>query len=287
MWPVFNDFEIERVDGELHIFALPKPHPGTQADDDGGGFLELHRRVKMWYAPLTRYPDLFIRFARLYPGQRVLKEDEMLEIAFGWARNYGILGVEGVDPSADRDKRRSGRRENVATFMQEVKTAAFVLDAFIAVNSDDPETMLDCVLRNWATTPRIQEDLQVLSPVETKFMLAHNVRERVGQYLERDCYPALHDMFGRFSQGWGFRSLLGAMYLQMMFYILEPKMLRWCKATDCDELVTFEGGTGAEGLSKGARGKYRTRGDKEYCSKACAERMRYRRKKNREPADTR
>ena len=25
MWPVFKDFEIERVDGELFIFARPSP----------------------------------------------------------------------------------------------------------------------------------------------------------------------------------------------------------------------------------------------------------------------
>jgi hypothetical protein len=57
-------------------------------------------------------------------------------------------------------------------------------------------------------------------------MFTANVVELVGGYVERDCYPMLRYIIGNISQGWGFRSLLGAMYLQMMFYILEPEMLR-------------------------------------------------------------
>lgn len=270
MWPVFDDFEIERVDGELYIFAPAEPHPALSVNPDRG--------AKLLYAPLRRYPDLFVRFARLHPGQKALTEDEMLDITLGWVGTYGMLGVEGIDPPAYRGKRRSGRRENVAIFMKEVKRAAFVLDAFVAISSDDPDTMLDCVVRHWATTPRMEADLQALSPVETKLMLTHNIKERVGQYLEQDCYPALHDLFGSLSQGWGFRSLLGAMYLQMMFYVLEPEMIRWCKATDCNQMVTFDDGTAPESPHKGARGTYRTRADKEYCSKACAQRIRDRKK---------
>lgn len=202
-------------------------------------------------------------------------------MALGWARNYGILGVEGIDPPADGGKQRSGRRENVVTFVKEVKRAAYVLDAFVAASSDDPEMMRACLELHWPATPRIQEDLQGLSFEEMKGTLALHVEKRVGQYLEHECYPALHDMGVRFSQGWGFRSLLGAMYLQMMFYLLEPEMLRWCKATDCNQIVTFEDGTAPESPRKGARGKYRTRRDKEYCSDACAQRMRDRRNKNR------
>jgi hypothetical protein len=115
-------------------------------------------------------------------------------------------------------------------------------------------------------------------------MLIANVVELVGGYVEPDCYPTLRNVGGSTSQGWGFRSLLGAMYLQMMFYILEPEMLRWCKATDCNQIVTFEEGTAPESPRKGARGKYRTRGDKEYCSKACAERMGHRRRNTRNRA---
>jgi hypothetical protein len=267
MWPVFKDFEIERVDGELFIFASPKPDPMTQAENFRGDFVELDSGFDRFYAPLTRYPDLFVRFARLYPEKKTLSEDEMLEMALGWARAYGILGVEGIDPPAHHGKRRSGRKESITTFVREAKTAAFVLDAFEAASSDALEYIRELPLER------------------SRGMLTANVVELVGGHVAPDCYPTLRNVFGNTSQGWGFRSLLGAMYLQMMFYILEPEMLRWCKATDCNQIVTFEEGTAPESPRKGARGKYRTRGDREYCSKACAERMRYRRKKNRQRVD--
>jgi hypothetical protein len=283
MWPVFEDLEAERVDGELFIFAPPKPHPGTQDDRVRGDWVEQDSGFDQFYAPLTRYPDLFVRFARLYPGKNALTEDEMLEMALGWASTYGILGVEGIDPSAYHGKRRSGRRENVTTFIREAKTAAFVLAAFEAANSDNPEMVRKCAEQYW---PAALEYIHELPLERSRNMLTANMVELVGGYVEHDCYPTLRNVFGSTSQGWGFRSLLGAMYLQMMFFILEPEMLRWCKATDCNQIVTFEEGTAPESPRKGARGNYRTRGDKVYCSKACGERMRYQKKK-RKRGDTR
>jgi hypothetical protein len=281
MWPVFEDFETERVDGELFIFAPPKHHLGTLDDRVRGDWVEQDSGFDQFYAPLTRYPDLFVRFARLYPGKEALTEDERLEMALGWARTYGILGVEGIDPLAHHGKRRSGRRENVTTFVREAKTAAFVLAAFEAASSDNPEMVRKCAEQHW---PAALEYIHELPLERSRDMLTANVVELVGGYVEHDCYPTLRNVFGSTSQGWGFRSLLGAMYLQMMFYILEPEMLRWCKATDCNQIVTFEEGTAPESPRKGSRGKYRTRGDKEYCSKACAERMGYRRRNTRNRA---
>ncbi len=278
MWPVFKDFEIERVEGELFVFAPLKPHPLTQAENVRGDFVELDCRFDRFYAPMTDYPDLFIRFARLYAKRKTLTEDEILEMALGWVSDYGILGIEGIDPPAFRGKRRSGRRENVATFAREAKRAAFVLDAFEAASSDNQEMVRKCAEQHW---PAAMADIRALPLERSRDMLTANVAELVGEYVERDCYPKLLDVGSNISQGWGFRSLLGAMYLQMMFYMLEPEMLRWCKATDCNQIVTFEEGTAPESPQKGARGKYRTRGDKEYCSKACAQRMRDRRKNNR------
>ena len=253
----------------------------TQAENVRGDFVELDSGFDRFYAPLTRYPDLFVRFARLYTGKKALTEDEMLEMALGWARAYGILGVEGIDPPAHHGKRRSGRRESVTTFVREAKTAAFVLDAFEAASSDNPEMVRKGAEQHW---PGALEYIHEIPLERSRDMLTANVVEVVGGYVEPDSFPTLRTVFGSTSQGWGFRPLLGAMYLQMMFYILEPEMLRWCKATDCNQIVTFEEGTAPDSPRKGARGKYRTRGDKEYCSKACAETMGYRRRNTRNRA---
>lgn len=42
-----------------------------------------------------------------------------------------------------------------------------------------------------------------------------------------------------FEQGWGFRSLLRAMYLQMMLYMKNGGEGRRCKQPNCYRLVTF------------------------------------------------
>ena len=79
--------------------------------------------------------------------------------------------------------------------------------------------------------------------------------------LERDCYPKLYyqvpedtgEMAG-FALSWGFRSLLGAMYLQLAWRIKS----RQCEAPGCNKII---------GLHE--------RSDKIVCSDRCAERRRY------------
>src|SRR5215203_2691354 len=143
----------------------------TQAENVRGDFVELDSGFDRFYAPLTRYPDLFVRFARLYTGKKALTEDEMLEMALGWARTYGILGVEGIDPSAHYSKRRKGRRENVTTFVREAKTAAFVLAAFEAASSDNPEMVRKCAEQYW---PAALEYIHKLPLDRSRGMLTAN-----------------------------------------------------------------------------------------------------------------
>jgi hypothetical protein len=202
----------------------------------------------------------------------------MLEMVLGWVKNYGILGVGGIDSPAYRGKRRRGCRESVAAFATEVRRAALVLDAFEAISSDYPSEMVHNFFR------RHVPELASWPLDEMKGMLAPNLATLINEYVEKECYPIFRRTLAQgtpdslFSMHWGFKSLLGAMYLQMMFYTLEPGMLRWCKATDCNNIITFEKGTAPKSPRKGARGKYRTRADKEYCSSACAQRMRDRSK---------
>ena len=54
------------------------------------------------------------------------------------------------------------------------------------------------------------------------------VNELVGRQVCRECFPVLYHQYRKepkqtlgFFQGWGCRSLLGAMYLQMMMYMTE------------------------------------------------------------------
>jgi hypothetical protein len=66
--------------------------------------------------------------------------------------------------------------------------------------------------------------------------VANTVQERVAQYA----YPALYQQpGGNFVQGWDFRNLLGAMWLQMFFLLCSDRE-RWCKNPECNNIIAFE-----------------------------------------------
>jgi hypothetical protein len=103
------------------------------------------------------------------------------------------------------------------------------------------------------------------------------VGDRVGSYVGNECYPVLYRTFDKdngrtlgFEQAFGFHSRLGAMYLQMMWLLIEGGSARRCERPGCVRIITFEPSQLPEDWTrKGARGKYRTRKDKKYCSNAC------------------
>jgi hypothetical protein len=117
---------------------------------------------------------------------------------------------------------------------------------------------------------------------EDALRLAH---DRVGNKVSAECYPVLYRQFLResgetvgFFQGWGFHSLLGGMYLQMAWLMTEGSNVRRCKGPGCFRIITFdspEQPIADPGLKKNARGKYRTRRDKEFCGRNCKEKWRY------------
>lgn len=56
------------------------------------------------------------------------------------------------------------------------------------------------------------------------------VEETVQRKLEQRCYPVLVGDLGSYQQGWAFDSLLGAMWLQMMWLMLgSVRRCDWCK----------------------------------------------------------
>lgn len=79
------------------------------------------------------------------------------------------------------------------------------------------------------------------------------VAETVTFKVENTCYPTVVGSPGSYKQGWGFKSLLGAMWLQMMWLMLaENNQCRWCG-------YFFE----------------RTRADKRFCNADCRQRWNY------------
>jgi hypothetical protein len=57
------------------------------------------------------------------------------------------------------------------------------------------------------------------------------VGDAVNRKLEKHCYPIIQgDAPGSYEPGWVFKSLLGAMWLQMMFLMREDRRCWWCAA---------------------------------------------------------
>jgi hypothetical protein len=55
------------------------------------------------------------------------------------------------------------------------------------------------------------------------------VGDAVNRKVENYCYPIMQgDAPGSYKLGWGFRSLLGAIWLQMMFLMHKDRRCRWC-----------------------------------------------------------
>jgi hypothetical protein len=284
-WPVFGDFEVEHGkdalgNDDVFLYApfrplLPEPERvpafGDFPQDDG---------LKRVYAPLRDVPDLFLRFAGL-ARKGPLSGDEALAMMQEWVTTYGVLGIEGVDlpETPSRSKHLQGRRESLTAFAKAVREAAKCLELYEAANAPggpDAE-VLD---RYRASGDSLQHKREWALTVVERIVSAH---------VSADCHPVLYRTITKgkdgegvasheqetlgFEWGWGFVSLLGAMYLQMMLYMDEGGVGRRCKRPYCNRLVTFEPSQAAEGMGmrKGARGKYRTRKDKEFCSKACAQ----------------
>jgi hypothetical protein len=219
------------------------------------------------YAPLRDAPDLFLRFAGLARKGQISRE-EALAVMLKWVTTYGVLGLED----------RQGRRESLVVFSQAVKDAAKCLELYEAATAPDgPDA--DVLERYRASGDTLSKKK------EWALIVAGDI---VADHVMTECYPRLYRRVekgvGRgigwtanetvgFAQGWGFHSLLGAMYLQMMLYITEGGGGRRCKRPGCYKFVTFEPPQPPDhpGTRKGVRGKYRTRKDKVFCSKACSQ----------------
>jgi hypothetical protein len=299
-WSVYEHFETERQEfwdeGEklyedVFLYAPFRPTP----IEPGTIGVPQDRNLKRTYAPLRDVPDLFLRFAGLRSKGRI-SQDKAVGAMRDWATTYGVLGLKGliypdeipVDVAGNRS-----RRESLLGFTQSVREAAQCLELYEAATV----RVEDYRSQNRAERRRVKA---VSDTLENYGADGNTLREKqewayvvsgdiVGKHVRNECYPELYRTVERgedgkarfwyeqrtigFQQGWEFRSLLGAMYLQMMLYMIGGGEGPRCKRPDCYRTVTFSPPqpAGDPGLKKGVRGKYRTRKDKEFCSKACAQ----------------
>jgi hypothetical protein len=243
-WDRFHYFEtVEETEDDVRVYARhDDPLRGaSKGRSYSGEWLFEDYNSKGPYAPLRDEPDLFVKFASLAsedPGTRDGRKGIMLE----WIKEYGVLGLSADDHSG----LRSTRYERLKPFWDEVRWAAHCMDLYEAATG--PARVLKRLSLPGKTVAEKRKSAVV------------SLRNKVGNILKRDCYPKLcYQVLENTGEGadfalsWGFRSLLGAMYLQMAWRIKS----RQCEAPGCNNII---------GLHK--------RSDKIVCSRRCAERRR-------------
>jgi hypothetical protein len=259
-WVVFRDFEIvEKTEDNVRVCAkwrdpgLPRPRKlpdGREVQSYSGEWAFKDDNAARVYAPLQEEPDLFLRFASLAEQDPGIEDrDGRLEITMKWIKTYGVLGLTYENGSKHElvYGLRSDRRENLLLFWREVHRAADCITLYQAGTA--PARMLK------------HSNIHGKTTAEKRKSAAQLLSSQLGSKLEHECYPKLYYEVLRetgephnVGLSWGFRSLLGAMYLQLVWRIKS----RQCQAPGCNNII---------GLDR--------RSDAETCSQRCKERRRY------------
>ncbi len=290
LWLVYDEYELKcNADGDRYVARAGK----------GGLDIEAAQPV-FAYLPLVNHMDLFLRFARLKPevpslglswsasltgyphifddyDYSKLDTDKNAETALGWARDNGVLGLaSGSLPRRGGEpvKRSGGNpdggpEEKVWRFVVESLIANRTLRLYEAATSPDPAGSV------WTIEKELSGDH---SPEHARRTALDDVSRTVETMLEGRCYPTLRRRKDGIVQGWGFESLLGAMWLQMMWLVSADGEVRRCKRGLCNRVVTIEMPDPDELTYKSTyRGekewliptKHKTHKNKQYCSDSC------------------
>jgi hypothetical protein len=182
-----------------------------------------------------------------------------------WAEKFGVLGLDPPDkpifsqpssthvtaeylgrswlpqkPRGRRNTAHGGRHESVDNFAFEAWEAYIVLRLYESVRSQEvvdapsairfmpPDDQVDVPISgrvSWTKKHFYSED-----PELTRMWALGIVDDAVNRKIENYCYPIIKGAPSSYEQVWGFKSLLGAMWLQMMFLMLADRRCRWCHA---------------------------------------------------------
>jgi hypothetical protein len=245
-WLVYAHYEIVQDKAGNRYVRAPEPN-----------------RVKKVLHPLSRVSaDLFLRFAGLVEEFSMDKEPDTpgnAQAAKSWAEAYGVLGFNPPDMSlirlensqrvtADylgmpwrgdvvmgrRNTAHGGRpNESVENFALAAWEAHIVLRLYESARSqEDVDT--PSVVRFMSSEPVefgfsfVERDVYSQDSHLTRLWAQTIVEDAVNRNIETYCYPTIQGAPGSYEEGWGFRSLLGAMWLQMSFLMRTDRRCWWC-----------------------------------------------------------
>jgi hypothetical protein len=244
------------------------------------------------YHPLISHPHLFLEFARLaermdayappevYPETdytvlrpRLLPEtDNNTDIALGWAEDYGVLGLGG---ERNGPEPCGGEMDTVRAFCEEAIWAHRVLTLYETA-TDPNEVDIHLIARD-AEDPFEQDAIVSDSEYARRYALKQ-VMTAVELEVGETCSPTLIRDGDRIVQGWSFYSLLGAMWLQIMWLVTSKNVPRRCAGPGCNRIISYAqpqqprewSDQAVDPWKKNDRSRgYRSRKDKKFCSDNC------------------
>ncbi|CAN5703565.1 hypothetical protein BH24ACT20_BH24ACT20_01190 [soil metagenome] len=220
----------------------------------------------------SRSADLFLRFARWPedPGMdESLAGERNAAAAKTWAEMYGVLGLNPPDTASltENPLRRitAGRlaprghvyipssryqnsglggppNESVENFALEAWDAHIALRLYEALNTPTRSSLE--TIRGFMSAeqgsdlpsnPYVERDTYGRDEDSTLRWAQETLTFGIESKVRDACYPTVegYEYVGdKAKQGWGFKSLLGAMWLQMLWLVAEPpRVCLWCGRT--------------------------------------------------------
>jgi hypothetical protein len=250
-WPVYEYYKfIIGEAGKQYLYAPPA----------GNG-------IKKRLQPLSRVSaDLFLRFAHWVenPGMdKELETERNARAAKMWAEDYGVLGLNDPDETivglmnshrvtadylgmpwrgggANRGRRNTARggrpQESIENFAFEAWEAHIVWRIYESVRSrevvDVPSVSQFMSTFDQGEPPItaswVERDIYSQDTELTRQWALTIVEDAVNRKIEDWCYPIVQGVPSSYHQSWGFKSLLGALWLQMMFLMRADRRCWHC-----------------------------------------------------------
>ena len=257
-WAVYNKYEIIEVEGRKFVHAQPTAKQLCE------------RKI---YNPLSRQSaDLFLRFAEwadkygMDPDAAAAESKKNQEAALRWARTFGVLGVNrpdstvvGISSAAVEDylgrpgpDGRAGRgwenvahggypNESVARFVAEALEARMVRQLYEAATAGpkpDHEVIASFMSsQSDGSRPSTRESHGITTDQAHDWALTV-VEETVQRKLQKHSHLTLTVNRGSYQEGRAFHSLLGAMWMQMLYLMCGSA--RVCELPGCNRILSLD-----------------------------------------------
>lgn len=287
VWPVYEHYEVREEDGEVFVVApflehwVPNEEP---AGWRGSSRLEVGNQAveKRSYIPL-RTPELVVDFAHL--AEKGITAESVLR----WAKYHGLLGLPEddvvelrIDESVSQQIRGGRRRDSVVRFAGAAREVMACLRAYEIATNEEGVLDLEALEMYLKLLPAKSLRRRKRRASEEQRWSLRVIGDVVQARLTEHCYPKLsHYPDGRFALSYGFKNLLGAIWLQMAWLLCadEGGVTR-CELPTCFKVITFEPGERPPSeASRGTRGRPKTYANKKYCNHNCAAKYSYRKKR--------